>query len=87
MAEVKKDYPSILVGKCNDAKMNEDGTPWLIPFGIPKEQVQEMISMINDRGWLNGALRLTKSGSWVVQINKPDALNQGAKSGGDDLPF
>ena len=29
------------MGKCNEPKMNDDGTPWLIPFGIPKEQYEE----------------------------------------------
>ena len=46
MAEVKKEWSSILVGKCNEPKMNEDGTPWLIPFGIPKEQYEEMGTLL-----------------------------------------
>ena len=87
MAEVKREYSSILVGKCNDAKLNDDGTPWLTPFGIPQEQVQEMLTMINDRGWLNGGLRKTKAGAWVVQINKPNPVEEGAKQTADDLPF
>jgi|TARA_R100001510_G_C7650774_1_gene208301 hypothetical protein len=87
MAEVKKEWSSILVGKCNEPKMNEDGTPWLIPFGIPKEQYEEMGTLINERGWVNGALRHTKAGNWVVQINKPEPLKENASQEADGLPF
>jgi hypothetical protein len=72
MAEAKKEYNSILIGKCQEPKLNEDGTPWLIPFGIPEEQVVEIQQLVNERKWLNGALRLTRAGSWVIQVNKPD---------------
>ena len=72
MAERKKEYNSILIGKCQEPKLNEDGTPWLIPFGIPEEQVIEIQQLVNERKWLNGALRLTRAGDWVIQVNKPE---------------
>ena len=46
-----------------------------------------MLTMVNDRGWLNGGLRKTKAGAWVVQINKPNPVEEGAKQTADDLPF
>ena len=75
-----------LVGDCKDPKVNDDGSPWLIPFGLPKEQIKEMLDLVNERGWLNGAFKLTSKG-WVIQVQLPTNESNKPLPKGDDLPF
>jgi len=88
-----KKYPTELCGFVGDSLVDSEGEEWAKRLSFSKEQYIKLGSFLNERDWIDGIIKKTRDGKWVMSWNIPQTAENKPASAkkeaveDDGLPF
>ena len=58
-----------------------------IKIGLGTRDLEYINANVNDKGWVNLTLKISKEGKPYIEHWKPDEVVEATTGGSDDLPF